>query len=181
MLVLAVTKIFPNRSEPGAAPFNRQQFAELQRFCDVEVLATIPWFPGARWFGKWSKASRSSDVPAREIIDGLSVHHPRTLFVPRLAPGWSGPLYAASLARELERYRGRASVILGSWAYPDGYAAVRLAERLGVPAVVKLHGSDINVVAKMPAPERRIRATLPRAERIVAVPRARGRRGRARL
>ncbi|MBC7976040.1 MAG: glycosyltransferase family 4 protein, partial [Myxococcales bacterium] len=54
MRVLAITKIFPNAAEPLSAPFNRQQFAALGRLCDVEVLASIPWFPGAGAFGKWS-------------------------------------------------------------------------------------------------------------------------------
>ena len=50
MRVLAITKIFPNRLEPLSAPFNRQQFAALARFCELEVLASIPWFPGAQAF-----------------------------------------------------------------------------------------------------------------------------------
>ena len=45
--VLAITKIFPNAAEPLAAPFNRQQFAALQEHCELNILATIPWFPGA--------------------------------------------------------------------------------------------------------------------------------------
>ena len=49
MRVLVVTKIFPNAAEPLSAPFNRQQFAALARHCEiVDVLATIPSFPGAR-------------------------------------------------------------------------------------------------------------------------------------
>jgi glycosyltransferase involved in cell wall biosynthesis len=171
MKVLIVTKIFPNRLEPFAAPFNRQQFAELRAFCDVEVMATIPWFPFAGRFSRWSAAGRLTAVPDQEIIDGMRVHHPRTVFVPRLARSLAGPLYTASLARRVLAYRGRVDVVLGSWAYPDGYAAIQLAELLGVPAVVKLHGSDINVVARMAGPERRLRAALPRAARIVAVSR----------
>ncbi|HMJ11560.1 MAG TPA: glycosyltransferase family 4 protein [Polyangiaceae bacterium] len=174
MKVLIVTKIFPNGLEPFAAPFNRQQFAELRRFCDVDVLATIPWFPLASRLTRWSPAGKLTGVPAEECIDGLCVRHPRTLFVPRFAPGLSGPLYTASLAPRVLGYRGRVDVVLGSWAYPDGYAAIKLAQLLAVPAVVKLHGSDINVVARMPAPERRLRAALPHAARVVAVSRQLG-------
>ncbi len=171
MKVLIVTKIFPNGLEPFSAPFNRQQFTELRRFCDVEVMATIPWFPFASRFSKWSAAGKLTGLPAEEIIDGLRVHHPRTFFLPRVARGLAGPLYTASLARRVLPYRGKVDVVLGSWAYPDGYAAIQLGQLLGVPAVVKLHGSDINVVAGMPGPQRRLRASLPRAARIVAVSR----------
>jgi len=171
MRVLILTKIFPNSAEPLSSPFNRLQFGALSRLCKVEVLATIPWFPGARAFSRWSRAGRLVGVPATEDVDGLVVHHPRFVFVPRIGPGLSGPLYAASLARVALRYQGLVDVVLGSWAYPDGFAAVVLAELLGVPAVVKLHGSDMNVVARMSGPSRLLSWALPRAERVVAVSR----------
>jgi teichuronic acid biosynthesis glycosyltransferase TuaC len=169
MRVLIVTKIFPNRIEPFSSPFNRQQFAQLARLCDVQILATIPWFPGAKAFSKWSRAGRLVEVPKEDRIDGINVQHPRFAFVPRFGPGISGPLYAASLATTALRYRGKVDVVLGSWAYPDGFAAVVLAEILGTPAVIKLHGSDMNVVARLAGPRRGLRWALPRAERVVAV------------
>jgi glycosyltransferase involved in cell wall biosynthesis len=132
-------------------------------------MATIPWFPGAGLVSRWSSAGKLATVPRRETIAGIDVVHPRTLFVPRLAHGAWGPLYAASIAPALARYRGKVDVVLGSWAYPDGFAAVIAARILGVPAVVKLHGSDINVIAKLPGPRRMTAWALPRAARVVAV------------
>jgi len=172
MRVLAITKIFPNQAEPLSAPFNRQQFAALARRCDLEVAATIPWFPGAGLVARWSSAGRLARVPHREQIAGISVIHPRTLFVPRLAHAAWGPLYAASIAPELIRYRGKIDVVLGSWAYPDGFAAVIAARLIGAPCVVKLHGSDINVMARLPGPRRQTAWALSRAARVVAVSRA---------
>jgi teichuronic acid biosynthesis glycosyltransferase TuaC len=172
--VLIVTKIFPNAAEPLSAPFNRQQFGALARRpgVEVDVLATIPWFPGAGLLSRWSSAGRLARVPARDTIDGIAVRHPRTLFFPRMAHALWGPLYAASIAPEAVRYRGAVDVVLGSWAYPDGFAAIALAEMLGVPAVVKLHGSDVNVIARMPGPRRLMQWLLPRAARVIAVSRA---------
>ncbi|MFT3696319.1 MAG: glycosyltransferase family 4 protein [Kofleriaceae bacterium] len=172
MRVLAITKIFPNALEPLSAPFNRQQFAALREHCDLEVLATIPWFPGAGLIKKWSSAGKLADVPAAETIAGIPVKHPRTLFVPRLAHVTWGPLYAASLAPALVKYRGNVDVVLGSWAYPDGFAAVIAAKLLGVPAVIKLHGSDINQNAQLPGPRRLLQWALPQAAHVVAVSKA---------
>ena len=172
MRVLVMTKIFPNCVEPLSSPFNRRQFSELARLCEVEVLATIPWFPGASAVKRWSHAGRLSMVPDADTIDGLSVRHPRFVMLPKVGRSLAGPLYAASLAAKAIRYRGRVDVVLGSWAYPDGFAAVVLAELLGVPAVVKLHGSDMNVVARLRGPRRRLKWALPRADRVVAVSRA---------
>jgi glycosyltransferase involved in cell wall biosynthesis len=171
MRVLVLTKIFPNSVEPTSAPFNRQQFAALARACELEVLATIPWFPCASVFGRWSAAGRLAAVPEAERIDGLNVRHPRYAYLPKFAQGLTGPLYAASVLPEALRYRGRVDVVLGSWAYPDGYAAVSLAELLGVPAVIKVHGSDLNVLAKRRGPRRHIERAFRRAARIVAVSR----------
>ena len=95
-------------------------------------------------------AGRLGEVPARETIEGLPVRHPRTLFVPRAGHGTWGPLYVASLAPYVLRYRGEVDVVLASWAYPDGFAGVVLARLLGVPAVVKLHGGGIHLEDNAP-------------------------------
>jgi teichuronic acid biosynthesis glycosyltransferase TuaC len=171
MRVLVMTKIFPNELEPGSSPFTRLQVAALSRLCPLDVLATIPWFPGAPAFRRWSPAARLSKVPLRETIDGLNVRHPRFMYLPRIGYGVAGPLYAASLAPTVLRYRGRVDVLLGSWAYPDGFAAVVLAGLLGVPAVVKVHGSDLNVLSELSGPRRHMQWALPRAARVVAVSR----------
>jgi glycosyltransferase involved in cell wall biosynthesis len=165
---LLITKIFPNAVHPEEAPFNRHQFAALSRYCDVEVLATIPWFPGARWFSKWPIGA---GAPRKEVIDGVSVRHPRFLYVPRVAPGLNGPLYAASLLPEVALRRPIPDVVVGAFAYPDGYAAVCLARLLGVPAVVKVHGSDVDVLSKQKRLRRPLRWGLQRAGRVVAVSR----------
>ena len=135
-------------------------------------MATIPWFPGAGLLSKWSSAGKLSAVPRREQIEGLAVTHPRTLFFPRLAHVAWGPLYAASIAPAVVKYRGKIDVVLGSWAYPDGFAAILAAKLLGVPAVVKLHGSDINQLAKLPGPRAMLMWALPRAAHVVAVSKA---------
>jgi glycosyltransferase involved in cell wall biosynthesis len=172
--VLCITKIFPNVKEPLSSPFNRQQLGALARQCEVEVLATIPWFPGARAFARGSAAGRLVDVPRADVIDGIRVRHPRFLYLPKAARSWQGPLYAGSLVPHVLPYRGRIDVVLGAWAYPDGWASVALARLLGVPAVVKIHGSDLNVIARMPGPRAQIQRALPRAARVVVVSRALG-------
>jgi len=169
MRVLIVTKIFPSSVEPSSSPFNRQQFRELSRLADVELLATIPWFPGASAFRRWSPAGRLTGVPAREEIDGLVVRHPRYLFVPKLGHSIAGQLYAASLGPAALRYRGRVDVVLGAWGYPDGYAAVLLGKLLGVPVVIKLHGSDVNVLGRQASLRRHLSWALSHAARVVAV------------
>jgi glycosyltransferase involved in cell wall biosynthesis len=169
MRVVVLTRLFPNPVEPLWSPFNKQQFSALSQLCNVEVLGTIPWFPGARLFKRVSAAGRLSDVPAREQLNGLSVHHPRYLQLPKL-PSLAAALYSASLLPAAWRRR-RADVLLGAWAYPDGAATVMLGQLLRLPTVVKVHGSDLNVIAKLPSVRAHLRALLPRATRLAAVSR----------
>ena len=171
MRVLALTQIFPNAAEPLSAPFNRQQLSELGHLCALEVVAPVPWFPGAGWAARWSAAGRRGRVPRREVIEDLAVAHPRALYVPRVGRSLSAGLYAASVAREVLSRRGQMDVLLATWAYPDGCAAVVLARLLGVPAVVKLHGSDLNVTAKLAGPRAQLARLLPAASRVIAVSR----------
>lgn len=168
MRVLIVSKLFPNAVEPLAVPFNRLQFTALAMLSEVTLLATIPWFPGARLLGARTGAGRLAAVPAQECIDGLQVHHPRVVLVPKIGHRVSGLTYAASLLRRVWRLRGRVDVVLGSWAYPDGMAAVLLARALGVPAVIKVHGSDVNVLSRTPATARGMRWAVRQAVRVVS-------------
>jgi glycosyltransferase involved in cell wall biosynthesis len=167
--VLVISRIFPNSVEPLSAPFNRQQFAALGRLCHVEIMATIPWFPGSKMLGRWTRSASLRGVPSRDVIDGLTVVHPRVLYVPRYGSGLSGALEVASLLPDVLARRHEVDVILGSWAYPDGAAAVALARMIGVPAVIKTHGSDLNVLGSMHGPRANLALAMPRAARVVAV------------
>lgn len=171
---LAITQLFPNAVEPLFSPFNRQQFSALSKLCDLSVIAPVPWFPAAGAIAGGTRAGRLADLPKRGRVDDLDVANPRFLHVPKVGHWFSGPLYAAGLLPHVRKYRGKVDVVLGAWAYPDGWAAIALAKLLGVPAVIKLHGSDINVVAKMRGPRMWLRSLLPSAERVIAVSRRLG-------
>lgn len=173
--VLVVTKIFPSSLEPHSSPFNRQQFAELGRLCDVEVLATIPWFPLSSLAGTRTRANTLAHVPRAERIDGLNVVHPRFLYLPRIGDAVASSLYAASLLAEVRRRRS-VDLILASWAYPDGAAAVMLGALFGIPVAIKLHGSDINVMGERRVVRAHLRRTLPRAAAVVSVSKPLGER-----
>lgn len=169
MRVLVITNLFPSAEHPRVASFNRQQFAALGKLAHVEVLATQPWYPGQKVLGRFATHQTARSLPRHELIDDLSVYHPRTLHLPKIGTAIAAPLFAASLVPTIARYRNKVDVVLGSWAHPDGCAAIVLAKLLGVPALVKLHGSDINIGAKLPGPRRMMKALLPRAAALIAV------------
>jgi teichuronic acid biosynthesis glycosyltransferase TuaC len=164
--VLALTTLFPSRADPGHAPFNRQQFAHLAQRVDLEVQAVVPW----RFAPPLGRA-RSPEIARREWIDSVEVHHPRFATLRGLAP-LNAALMSASVAPALlaRRLQGaRYDVVLGAYAYPDGVAAVLLAKAMGLPVVVKCHGSDLNRVPEHRPVRLQLQAVLPRADRVVVV------------
>lgn len=172
MRVLLITKVFPNAIEPAFAPFNKHLFAALRKHCDVRVLATVPWFPGAAWFARWSASGRRLAVPHEEVMDGLEVKHPRVAYVPVVGHLVSGAMYAASVFPYVWPLRKRIDVIVGSFAYPDGWAAVALGRMLGVPAVIKVHGTDINVLKDVRTVRPNLKLALAHADAVTAPSRA---------
>jgi glycosyltransferase involved in cell wall biosynthesis len=174
--VLAITRNFPNRIEPHACAFQRQQLAALGRRAAVEVMATVPWLPGAVFLGDRTRAGRLLPLPRREAIDGVPVVHPRVPYLPgvprltALAPV-NAPLYLAGLLPYLPALRGRFDVVLGTHLFPDAWAAVVAARILGLPCVVKAHGTDVNVVARWPSVRLLLAATLRGARFSVGVSR----------
>lgn len=168
MRVLAVTRIFPNSLEPLSSPFNRQQFGALADLCDLEILESIPAMPVLSRFGVPSRAAKLRALPREERLGGIVTRYMRTLYLPKVGLGLAAPLFLASATPHLAMAR-KADVILGAWAYPDGAASALLARILGKPSVVKVHGSDLNVIAKRPGARAWLRRTFPHLTMAVAV------------
>lgn len=175
MRVLAITPIFPNRFEPLYGPYNRQQFKALvaRGGTEMRVLCSVPHVPGASVVGIPKRAAQMAKLGKGDVIDTLDTRYLKRLYVPSVGVSVAIPLYLASLAphRDLVRW---ADVVLATWAYPDGGASVLFAHAMGKPAVVKVHGSDVNVLAKMPAARAMLKRILPKAEAMLTVSRAMG-------
>ena len=170
MRVLALTNLYPNPYQPHRAPFNRQQFVALAREHEVQVIAPIAWT------GEWTARARGAAALAGDGLrptDGIAVHHPLYAFTPKVLRG----LYGRFLVRSVREcfmdvwHRFRPHVVLGCWAYPDGWAAVHLAREVGLPVAIKVHGSDVLTVGNHPARRRRTIQALAGADAVVAVSR----------
>jgi glycosyltransferase involved in cell wall biosynthesis len=175
MRILAVTNLFPNPYEPGRAAFNRQSLRALARHHEVRVLAPIAWTEELAW-----RVRVGNRLPSdrRSSCDGIPVEHPRYLFPPKVLRNAYGPCYRWSVrgafARTVRAFQPH--IVYGSWAYPDGWAAVNLGHAAGLPVVVKVHGSDLCMLEECPARRRRTAETLTAADAIVAVSRDLARR-----
>ena len=170
MRVLTFTALYPNKVNPLQGIFIQQRVRHLalRPGNSVEVIAPIPYFPGWMPIDRWRQFSR---IPREETIEGLRIHHPRYPFLPGISmPAHGMLMYLASLplARRLQRER-QFDCIDAHFVYPDGFAAVRLGRKLGLPAVVSARGSDINLYATLRLIRPMLRWTLKHADGAIAV------------
>jgi glycosyltransferase involved in cell wall biosynthesis len=146
MKVLVISHMYPSTFSEVAGIFVHKQVKELVRQgCEIKVISPIPWtpFPIQHLSLKYK---RYSEIPACAVWDGIEVYYPRFLSFPRM-------LFFASSGRWM--YRGiRALVneihrefpfelIHAHTALPDGYAGAMLAQTLGCPLVITIHGRDL--------------------------------------
>src|SRR3989339_534154 len=139
MKILIITNLFPNKKEPNRAVFNKQQFLGLSKFCELKVVAPIPYF-------SYSK----KQVPEVEIIDGIEVYYPRYLVIPKILRALYSLFFffgVKGMVRNIYK-EFRFEKILASWAYPDGCASAKIASDMKMPLIMKVHGSDINYAEK---------------------------------
>lgn len=82
-------------------------------------------------------------VGADYAIDGLDVETFTYPVLPVLSRAINGHVSSAALLPRVRAFQP--DIVLAYWVYPDGYGALRVARRLGVPCVVGALGSDIHV------------------------------------
>ncbi len=167
MRVLALTNLYPTPAQPHRAPFNRHQLRLLGERHAVRVIAPIPWTDEAR-------ALRQGKPRARRVErDGLTVDHPIYWFPPQVARSRYGHCFAWSAKRTFRRVVGefRPDIVFAPWAYPDGWAAVRLGRAAGLPVVLQVHGSDVRLLDAYPARRKPTAEALVAADGVVAVSR----------
>lgn len=182
MRVLVISTYFPNAAERLRAVFVHHLVSAMQRRCQVQVIAPVPYIPplpplppSPAWLlallqrPHW-RAQRA--IPAQENIGGIDVDHPRFLVVPKLGC-CSGVSYFLGILRLLRRRAkeggGGAVIVQVHCAYPDAVGVALAATLLGVPYVITAHGSDINVYAQRRTLRFQMRWALRHAAGVIAV------------
>ena len=146
MRLLFVSNLFPNAAEPVRGVFNVQQVAALSKLCEVTVVAP------------------TSQAMSDENYASVRVIHPKFFHVPVLSRSLNGWLFARAVEPVIRRERF--DMVLVSWAYPDAYGVMLVAEKLKFPFATAVLGSDVNAFFDNPTRKRQILRTL-RASRVV--------------
>jgi teichuronic acid biosynthesis glycosyltransferase TuaC len=141
--VLALSYLFPNRAQPAYGIFVLNRLKAVQRHCSIKVIAPVQWYPlirrvrGALWGGA---------IPRRDEIDGIEVHHPRFLVIPRLFKWIDAITYWWSACAVLEKLKKTSGyhydLIDVHWTYPDIVAGYLLARKSGKSFIVTVRGHE---------------------------------------
>jgi glycosyltransferase involved in cell wall biosynthesis len=166
--VLAIATLYPNASQPVHAVFVEQRVRALAARVPVMVICPVPWFPVAEWLPRYRHRRL---IPRREVRDGVEVLYPRFLSVPLILKpldGWFLYRTCLKVARGL-RQSFPFDRIEAHLAFPDGWGALRLGRRLGVPVAVTLRGHDVNDLPRYPVRGRQVARVLREADAVFAV------------
>ncbi|MHB8499933.1 MAG: glycosyltransferase [Candidatus Acidiferrales bacterium] len=135
--VTVVTPIFPIPAQPYRGHSVYEIVLALSKRADVNVICPFPRYP------KWFQPHFDYRPP------DLSYSPPgvvaRYFEYPAL-PGLTRAINGFVCAKYLEAYFRECppDVACNFWLYPEGYATVAVARRLGIPAVIGSIGSDLN-------------------------------------
>ncbi len=144
--ILLLSNNFPNPAEPNRGIFNLQLAKELQKVADLTVASPLPWFPKWLRFKSFRKWSHFSQVPLAFDIDGVNVHSPKYLYLPKIAE----PFHALMMFIRmfpwllLRRRKIGFDIIIVHWLYPDGVCASWYSRLMGVPLIMCAEGCDVN-------------------------------------
>jgi glycosyltransferase involved in cell wall biosynthesis len=166
--ILGLTNLYPNPFNPHLAPFNRHLFRVLGDRGPVRVISPIPWTVEVR-----ARRNGAAPLPAdrQAEFDGLAVEYPRYYFPPKVLQRTYGLLFEMSVRRVFHRQAAefRPDLVYATWAYPDGWAAVRLARQAGLPVVIQVLGSDVLRLTRHPRRRQMTFDALRAADGVVAV------------
>ncbi|MES2124543.1 MAG: glycosyltransferase [Gemmatimonadota bacterium] len=158
MRLLLLTSVMPTPYRGTKGAFNAALVAGLREAGDdVQVIAPVPWTD--RW------------RVARGPIPDSGARYPTWYYPPRLAHASHHRWMRRSVLPVVWAIakQWQPDLILGYWAHPDGTVAVEAARRLGVPSVLLVGGSDIQLLTADPARRAIILETLLAADRVLAV------------
>lgn len=162
--VLIVSNLYPNRDEPNRGIFIKQLTDDLNEEFDISVICPIPWRPILL-----QKVKGAKTLPNHESINGIDVYYPRHFVFPktlRFTYGWF--MYLALLPMiKLLHAKKNIDLISAHWVYPDGFGAVKVAKKMGLPVTVHALGCDINEYTKYPLRRSLIAKTLVNSDRVV--------------
>jgi glycosyltransferase involved in cell wall biosynthesis len=170
--ILTFTTLYPSSARPHHGIFVEQRLRrviETGKVCS-SVIAPVPWFPlRSGFFGEYASFA---GTPSCETRHGIEILHPRFPLIPRFGMSLAPFLLAARMLPYIKKWIRDGhdfDVLDAHYFYPDGVAAVWIAEKLNKPVVVTARGTDINLIPEYALPRKLILNAAQKSHAIVTV------------
>ena len=165
--ILSVATLFPDAARPNFGLFVEKSLLALaaQPGVMLTVVAPVGLPPFPLSLHPRYRALRQ--LPRREAWRGLTVHRPRFTLIPKFGAA-RNPAAIARAVLPIAR-QGSFDVVDAQFFYPDGPAAMRVADVLGLPFSIKARGADISHFGHDPATRPQLLAAAERAAGLLAV------------
>lgn len=167
--VVVLSSLFPSPARPLAGVFVLERMRRVAECLPVTVVSPVPWSP-FDWLVRRLRPEFRPSAPETAEYDGLRVRYPRFPSLPTLLKRWDGAAMALALRRPLRALRaaGRFDLLDAHFGYPDGYAAVLIGRRLGIPVTVTFRGTEARLAHSNWA-RRRLEFVAREADRVFTV------------
>lgn len=147
--VLSVATLFPDAARPNFGLFVERSLRALaaQPGIDLTILAPVGLPPFPLSLHPRYRALRT--LPLKEEWNGLTVHRPRFTLIPRIGATRNPMAICQAVLHAIDG--STFDVVDAQFFYPDGPAAMHIAETLGLPFSAKARGADISHFGHAPA------------------------------
>ncbi|MVZ96447.1 glycosyltransferase family 4 protein [Sphingorhabdus sp. IMCC26285] len=146
MRILTLSTLFPASIRPNFGIFVERQTAALTAIGDVAVTVINPVGVAPWPLSQMGEQAKLRQLPRFEQWGELDVYRPHFTAIPKIG-GRVNPAMIVSailpLARKLHS-DVKFDLIDAEFFYPDGPAAMRLSQALGIPFTIKARGGDIH-------------------------------------
>lgn len=137
MRVAVITQRWPTSEARWEGHSGYQTVLQLAKRADVHV-----FYPEVQYPGRFNK--KRPVIDRKWQPEGVPTTYVPYKTLPVVGRAMNGALMTKKLLPHVRAYRP--DIILNYFIYPDGYAAVRIAKALGVPAVLTATGADIHSI-----------------------------------
>ncbi len=144
--VLSISTLFPSPPQPGFGKFVAAQMRGVAARGDVELVMVCPIGVPIWPLSQRERYRHLATCPPVSQLDGATVHHPRFRLVPMIGGDSNPGRIARAVLPVAARLHAEApfDIVDAQFFFPDGPAAMLVAQALGLPLTIKARGSDIH-------------------------------------
>ena len=145
MKVLIISHMYPTLFKENHGLFVHQQVQELiNNGCKIKVISPVARVP---FFLKYVKKKwlQYAKLPQNAVIDGVEVYYPRYLEFPRsifFASSGKRMFYGINKLIKTIHDEFPFDIIHAHVALPDGWVAMKAAQKFNKPFIITIHGQD---------------------------------------